>query len=48
MLKFIIGFLFIWIFFTGLFAFTYVEVFIEQSFLRTWWRFFTFRIYYYK
>jgi len=35
----------VWIFFTGLLAFTYVEVF-DQSFWKTWWRFLTFRIYY--
>ena len=38
----------LWVFFTGLLAFTYIEVRINQSFLRTWWRFFTFRIYMYE
>jgi hypothetical protein len=33
-----------WIVISGLIALTYVEV-TYQSFLKTWWRFFNFRIY---
>ncbi|KKL74938.1 hypothetical protein LCGC14_2059880 [marine sediment metagenome] len=43
----IFNFLIVWTFFTGLYAFTYIEVF-HQGFFLTWWRFFTFRIYVYK
>jgi len=41
----IIEIVLIWLFFTALLAFTYVEVHTEQSWLKTWWRFLTFRIY---
>jgi len=41
----IIEIILIWLFFTALLAFTYVEVHIGQSFFKTWWRFITFRIY---